>query len=144
MHYERNRHARHLFDRIAPHYDLVAELFSFLQCHAWRRYLVSRLDAGPGTRVMDLCTGTAGVAMQVARAYPSQVVGVDLSTAMLRRAQRKIGRNGLAPRVSLVAGRAENLGFADACFYAVCVTWLLRYVDTPEATLQEIVWVLQQ
>ena len=31
-------------------------------------------------------TGTGGVAVQVGRAYPSQVVGVDLSTAMLRRA----------------------------------------------------------
>ena len=143
MHYNRNRHARQLFDRIAAQYDLLAELFSFLQNRTWRRYLVSQLDVGPGARVMDLCTGTAGVAVQVARAYQSQVVGVDLSTAMVRRAQRKISRDSLEGRVSLVMGRAENLSFTGACFDAVCVTYLLRYVDDPEATLREIVRVLK-
>lgn len=74
-----NIHARRLFDGIASRYDLLAELLCLFQYHAWRRYLVSRLIADAGDTILDLCTGTAGVALGVARTYHSQVVGIDLS-----------------------------------------------------------------
>ena len=138
-----NQHARRLFDGIASHYDLLAELFCLFQYHAWRRYLISRLNAGPADTVLDLCTGTAGVALKVARTYHSRVVGVDLSAEMLKRAQTKLSRNGAASRVDLAMGRAESLPFRDACLDGVCVTYLLRYVDDAEATLREIVRVLK-
>lgn len=138
-----NQHARRLFDGIASHYDLLAELFCLFQYHAWRRYLVSRLNADPEDTVLDLCTGTAGVALEVARTYHSRVVGVDLSAAMLKEAQTKLSRNGAGGRVTLAMGRAENLPFRDASLDAVCVTYLLRYVEDAEATLKEIVRVLK-
>ena len=138
-----NKQARRLFDGIASHYDLLAELFCLFQYHAWRRYLISRLNAGAGDTILDLCTGTAGVALGVARTYHSQVVGVDLSAAMLKRAQTKVSKNSAADRVNLVMGRAENLPFNDACLDGVCVTFLLRYVADPEATLREVVRVLK-
>ena len=92
---------------------------------------------------MDLCTGTAGVAVQVTNTYGSRVVGVDLSTEMLMRAMVKVKYKRLDNRISLVAGRAESLAFRDATFDAVCVTYLLRYVEDPEATLREVVRVLK-
>ena len=139
----RNRHARGLFDGIASQYDLLAELFSFFQNGRWRRYLVSRLESGPGDTVLDLCTGTAGVAMKLARGSGSRVIGVDLSEGMLRQARRNVGRAGLQSSIGLVMGRAEGLAFADASFDAVAFTYLLRYVDEPEATLTEVVRVLK-
>ncbi len=143
MAFNRNRHARQLFDGIASKYDLLAEVFSFLQNGVWRNYLVSRLNAGPDDTVMDLCTGTAAVAMEITRTHECRVVGVDLSTEMLRRAQVQVAKAGHENRIELLAGRAENLGFANACFDEVSVTYLFRYVDDPEATLREIVRVLK-
>jgi len=143
MDYHRNHQARQLFDGIAAQYDWVPGLFSLFQYQRWRRYLVSRLQAGPDATVLDLCTGTAGVAMQTARNYDCRVVGVDLSPMMLSRAQHNLSRNGLAGQVPLVMGRAENLAFADDCFDAVCMTFLLRYVDDPESTMREIIRVLK-
>ena len=143
MDYHRNHQARQLFDDIAAQYDWVPDLFSFFQYHRWRRYLVSRLPAGPDATVLDLCTGTAGVAMQTARTHHCRVVGVDLSPKMLGRAQHNLSSSGLASQVALVLGRAENLAFADDCFDAVCVTFLLRYVDDPESTMLEIIRVLK-
>ena len=139
----RNRHARTLFDGIAEQYDLPAELFSFFQYGRWRRYLVSRLNVGPEDAVMDLCTGTAGVAMQVFRTFGSRVVAVDFSTAMLLEARRKIRGAGLEKDISLILGGAECLPFPNARFDAVCVTYLLRYVDGPQATLREIVRIIK-
>ena len=143
MENHRNHQAQQLFDGIAAQYDWVPDIFSFFQYQRWRRYLVSRLRARPDAIVLDLCTGTAGVAMQTARAYQCRVVGVDLSPKMLSRAQHNLYINGLASQVPLVMGRAENLPFADDCFDAVCVTFLLRYVDDPESTMLETIRVLK-
>ncbi len=143
MNFHRNQQARQLFDGIAAQYDWVPDLFSFFQYQRWRQYLVSRLQAGPDATVLDLCTGTAGVAMQTARTHHCRVVGVDLSPKMLSRAQRNLSSNGLGGHVALVMGRAENLAFADNCFDAVCVTFLLRYVDDAESTMLEIIRVLK-
>ena len=143
MNYHRNHQTRQLFDGIAAQYDWVPDLFSFFQYQRWRRYLVSRLQAGPDATVLDLCTGTAGVAMQTARTHHCRVIGVDLSPKMLSRAQHNLSRFGLTSQVALVLGRAENLAFAGDCFDAVCVTFLLRYVDDPESTMLEIIRVLK-
>ena len=143
MDFHRNHQSRQLFDGIADQYDWLPGLFSFFQYQRWRRYLVSRLQAGPDATVLDLCTGTAGVAMQTVRTHRCRVVGVDLSPKMLSRAQQNLSSAGLAGQVPLVMGRAEDLAFADDCFDAVCVTFLLRYVDDPESTMQEIIRVLK-
>ena len=126
MDYHRNHHSRQLFDGIAAEYDWVPGLFSYFQYQRWRGYVVSRLEVGPDATVLDLCTGTAGVAMESARTHHCRVVGVDLSPKMLGQAQRNLSSNGLAGQVPLVMGRAENLAFATDCFDAVSVTFLLR------------------
>ena len=140
----RNRHAQGLFGGIAAGYDTLAELYSFLQYGRWRRFLLSQLTPQPGSMVLDLCTGTGGVAMALARRFQGcVVVGVDLSPDMLACARRKVQRTPLAQRVSLVMGQAERLPFPDDTFDVVCFTFLLRYVDDPAATLGEIVRVLK-
>ncbi len=143
MDYHRNHQTRQLFDGIAAQYDWAPSLLSFFQYQGWRRFVVSLLQAGPDATVLDLCTGTAGVAMQTARTDHCRVVGVDLSPKMLSRAQHNLSRFGLTSQVALVMGRAENLAFADDCLDAVCVTFLLRYVDDPESTMLEIIRVLK-
>ena len=139
----KNRHARWLFDGAADQYDTVAQIFSFFQYGRWRRFLISRLNVGPEDWVMDPCTGTAGVAVHVVRTYQSHVVAQDLSPHMLDLARHKVARAGLQKNIGFLMGRAENLAFADGCFDAACVTYLLRYVDDPKATLAEILRVIK-
>jgi demethylmenaquinone methyltransferase/2-methoxy-6-polyprenyl-1,4-benzoquinol methylase len=143
MDYHRNHHSRQLFDGIAAQYDWAPGLFSYFQYQRWRSYVVSRLQAGPDATVLDVCTGTAGVAMETARTHNCRVVGLDLSAKMLSQARHNLSSKGLAGQVPLVMGRAENLAFADDCFDAVSVTFLLRYVDDPESTMREIIRVLK-
>lgn len=143
MDYHPNHQARQLFDAIAAQYNWAPDLFSLFKYHRWRRYLVSPLQAGPNDTVLDLCTGSAGVAIQTARTYQCRVVGVDLSPKMFVRAQHNLNSDGLTNQVRLVLGRAESLSFADECFDAACITFLLRYVDDPESTMREIIGVLK-
>ena len=62
----RARHARDLFAGLGPTYDRMGAVLSFGQDPRWRRFLVSRIRVPPGNRVLDVTTGTALVAREVA------------------------------------------------------------------------------
>jgi demethylmenaquinone methyltransferase/2-methoxy-6-polyprenyl-1,4-benzoquinol methylase len=95
-------------------------------------------------RVVDVATGTAAVAIELARAVPARtVVGVDQSPEMLAAGRARIEQAGLAPRIDLREGRAESLPFRDDEFDALTFTYLLRYVDDPAATLRELARVVR-
>ncbi len=139
---DRNRFASRLFAGIAPEYEWMGALLSFGQDPSWRRYLVSRVNAIPGSWVLDAATGTGLVARALA-VRNLRVVGLDQSEPMLRRAAQAVRREGLGAQVHLVLGRAESLPFPDETFDAVTFTYLLRYVEDPAATLAELARVLR-
>jgi len=135
---DRAEHAQQLFAPLGPTYDRVSAVLSFGQDPRWRRFLVSRIEVGPGDLVLDVATGTGLVARELVRAKGCSVVGVDQSAGMLAEARRRL--NG---RVDLVAATADALPFADGEFDALTFTYLLRYVDDPAATLRELVRVVR-
>jgi demethylmenaquinone methyltransferase/2-methoxy-6-polyprenyl-1,4-benzoquinol methylase len=140
---ERNAQARRLFAPLGPTYDRYARLLSFGQDPRWRRFLVSRVAARPDDVVLDVATGTGTVAVELARAYGCSVVGLDQSPEMLAAGRARVERAGLAGRVRLELGRAEELPFRTASFDALTFTYLLRYVDDPGATLCELARVVR-
>jgi demethylmenaquinone methyltransferase/2-methoxy-6-polyprenyl-1,4-benzoquinol methylase len=135
---ERTEHARRIFAPLGPTYERYGALLSFGQDPRWRRFLVSRIEAGPGDRVLDVATGTGAVARELVRKKGCSVVGVDQSAEMLTEARKHL--NG---RVQLVEASAEQLPFADGEFDALTFTYLLRYVDDPPATLRELARVVK-
>jgi demethylmenaquinone methyltransferase/2-methoxy-6-polyprenyl-1,4-benzoquinol methylase len=134
----RTRQAQRLFAPLGPTYDRYAALLSLGQDPRWRRFLVSRIVAGPGDRVLDVATGTGAVARELIRQKGCSVVGVDQSAEMLAEARRRL--NG---HVELVEASAESLQFGDGTFDALTFTYLLRYVDDPAATLKELARVVR-
>jgi demethylmenaquinone methyltransferase/2-methoxy-6-polyprenyl-1,4-benzoquinol methylase len=130
--------ARTLFAPLGPTYDRYAALLSFGQDPRWRRFLVSRIDAGPRDTVLDVATGTGAVARELIAQKGCTIVGLDQSPEMLAEARRR-----LPATATLVEGRAQKLPFPDATFDALTFTYLLRYVDDPGATLQELVRVVR-
>jgi demethylmenaquinone methyltransferase/2-methoxy-6-polyprenyl-1,4-benzoquinol methylase len=121
----------------------VGAVLSLGQDPRWRRFLVSRVNAIPGSWVLDVATGTGLVARDVARRRNVRVLGLDQSEPMLRKGLRAVAEAGLGGRIAFVRGRAERLPFADAAFDAVTFTYLLRYVEDPAATLAELARVLR-
>ena len=141
-----NRFARELFDPLPARYDRLAEILSFGQNGRWRSAMVDRVLPAAGSEpgvILDVASGTAGVALQLERRAGVKVVGVDLTEAMLRQGRRRVAAAGKSSRIGLVAGRAEQLPFPDRHFDALTVTYLLRYVQDPQATLAELARVLK-
>jgi demethylmenaquinone methyltransferase / 2-methoxy-6-polyprenyl-1,4-benzoquinol methylase len=135
--------ALELFAPLGPTYDRYARLLSFGQDPYWRRFLVSRVQAGPKDTVLDVATGTAAVAIELTRSTGCRVVGLDQSVEMLDAGRRRVEAAGLGDRIELVVGIAERLPFEDACFDGLTFTYLLRYVDDPAATMRELARVVR-
>jgi demethylmenaquinone methyltransferase/2-methoxy-6-polyprenyl-1,4-benzoquinol methylase len=130
--------ARTLFAPLGATYDRYAAALSFGQDPRWRRFLVSRIEAGPTDTVLDVATGTGAVARELLRQKGCTVVGLDQSPEMLAEARRRLPED-----VTLVEGTADRLPFADASFDALTFTYLLRYVPEPAATLRELARVVR-
>jgi len=135
---EPNRFARRLFAGIAPQYDRMGALLSFGQDPRWRRFLVSKTNAVPGGWVLDVAAGTQLVSRELAAGKNVHVVALDQSEPMLRAGREPNRLAGLDGLITPVLGRAEQLPVADGVVDAVTVTYLLRYVEDPEATVREL------
>src|SRR5215813_6619106 len=142
-----NGFARDLFDGLPARYDRLAELLSFGQNGRWRAEMVGHVIPADGV-ILDVASGTAGVALQLAARNAREhgragVVGVDLTEPMLRQGWRRVAAAGQGDRIGLAAGRAEQLPLPDASVDALTFTYLLRYVEDPQATLAELARVVR-
>jgi demethylmenaquinone methyltransferase/2-methoxy-6-polyprenyl-1,4-benzoquinol methylase len=140
----RTQAALELFAPLGPTYDRYARLLSLGQDPRWRRFLVDRLEVGPDDTVIDVAAGTGAVAIELVRRKGCSVVAVDQSADMLEVARRRIMLAAATRQIRLVEARAEALPFEDEGFDALTVTYLLRYVDDPGATLAELARVVRR
>ena len=124
-----------MFDEVAARYDLTNSVLSLGQDRSWRKAVASALDLVPGERVLDLAAGTATSSAALARTG-ADVVGCDFSLGMLR-----VGRRAAYEGVSLVAGDALRLPFADGSFDAVTISFGLRNTADVDAALREMLRV---
>ena len=131
-----------MFDDIAGRYDTLNHLLSAGLDRHWRRRAVEALKLTGRERVLDVCTGTADLAMALARAAQG-VVGVDFSSEMLRRGANKVRNSALKSRVALARGDAMRLPFSDAVFDAATVAFGIRNVVDPVGAAAEIRRVLR-
>jgi demethylmenaquinone methyltransferase / 2-methoxy-6-polyprenyl-1,4-benzoquinol methylase len=138
-----NRFAQRLFAPLPRRYDRLVEVLSMWQNGRWRRAMVDHIVEDQAGLVLDVASGTAGVAIQLADRCKTRVVGLDLTLEMLSVGKRNLVEHLVDDRVQLVAGRAEQTPFPDRTFDGVTFTYLLRYVTDPEATLCELARVVK-
>src|SRR5215475_873032 len=74
-----------MFDAIAGNYDFLNHLLSAGIDRRWRKCAIRALALTGSERVLDLCTGTADLAIAAIDARPgaARVVGIDFASAML-------------------------------------------------------------
>lgn len=142
---QKEGYVRDLFDTIAGKYDLLNSLMTFGMDDKWRRHLVKRSKAGPGSNVLDICCGTGKITMELAHTVgpKGHVTGLDFSHSMLDVAQKTIAASGLAERITLVQGNAMCLPFPDHAFDAVTVGWGLRNVPDIFTVVGEMLRVVK-
>jgi demethylmenaquinone methyltransferase/2-methoxy-6-polyprenyl-1,4-benzoquinol methylase len=73
-----------MFSAIARRYDMLNKILSGGMDKIWRLKTARAADPDPGCRILDICTGTADLALSFSEIQPhSRITGIDLSPKML-------------------------------------------------------------
>lgn len=132
-----------MFDRIAPRYDLLNRVLSLGIDVWWRKKAIGYLKPGNPAKILDVATGTADVAILMAKILqPQQIIGIDIANQMLELGRKKIAAQGLSDKISLETGDSEQLRFESGAFDAVTVAFGVRNFENLEKGLAEMYRVL--
>ena len=134
-----------MFDGIAPRYDRLNHFLSLGIDRAWRRKTSRRVSKQHPKAILDVATGTADLAIQLA--YDNDeatITGVDLSERMLSIGRQKVDKKKLLHRIHLEMADATALPFADGSFDAVTVAFGVRNFAYRDKGLSEMVRVCRK
>jgi len=131
-----------MFDAIADRYDLLNHLLSAGLDKQWRKRAIAALELTGQETVLDLCTGTADLALAAMEgpAHARRVVGVDFSSAMLQKGKEKVRSN---QAIALVRADATRIPLAAASVDATTIGFGIRNVEQPATACREIARVLR-
>jgi demethylmenaquinone methyltransferase/2-methoxy-6-polyprenyl-1,4-benzoquinol methylase len=133
-----------MFDAIAKRYDFLNHFLSAGIDRRWRRQAIAALKLTGRERLLDLCTGTADLAIAAVSASPSarHVVGVDFAAAMLAIGREKLRSRNLLRTVRLVRGDATCVPLAHGSVDVVTAAFGIRNVENTSAAFAEMHRVL--
>lgn len=128
-----------MFGRIARRYDLMNTLMTGGLDASWRRHAVRAARPPRDGRALDVGTGTAKLALALARAMPEgRVVGVDVAEPMLRQAGASLWGDRNSGKIGLALADALALPFADASFDCATTAFMIRNVSDIGAAFAEL------
>ena len=133
-----------MFDAIAPRYDLLNHVLSAGIDKRWRARAIGALQLTGRETLLDVCTGTADVALEGRRGGAARVVGIDFANAMLALGLKKIRAAGEGAQIALVRGDAMRLPVPDASADAATVAFGIRNVQRPEVACAEMARALRR
>lgn len=130
-----------MFDAIAGRYDFLNHLLSAGMDKRWRSRAVDVLRLTGRETVLDLCTGTADLALAATTSQrgAGRVVGVDFSAAMLQIGKAKVASSP----IDLIRGDATCIPLRDATVDAATIGFGIRNVEQPAAACREIARVMR-
>ena len=137
---DRSQTVRGYFNAIAGRYDLLNTLLSFGLHHLWKRRTIKEACIAPGARVLDLCGGTADLALRAAHAGAQAVTVCDFSPEMMAVGKKKASA---VPGISFVCGDAQRIACAGSSFDVVLIGFGLRNIADRELGLREMLRVLK-
>lgn len=134
-----------MFDRIAGVYDLLNGVMTAGLHHRWRARAADLAQIGPGSRVLDVATGTGDLALELARRVGAggEVLGSDFSQEMLLRARAKAASSADATGLRFEWADATALPYPDASFDAATVGFGARNFSDLGAGLSEMARVVR-
>lgn len=124
------RQAERTYDRLSRWYDILADTSEKEVRNLGLRMLA--VQSGEDVLEIGLGTGHGVVALGRSAGSTGMTVGIDVAWRMLKKAQSRVSRAGLADRIYLVRSDAGRTPFRDACFDAVFMSFVLELFGEQE------------
>jgi len=132
-----------MFDTISDNYDKLNKVISLGSDLKWKKKIAYKVNQQHPSKILDVATGTADLAIMLSQTSAKQIIGVDISEGMLKVGRKKIEEKKLSDRIVLIQADSENLPFEDDYFDAITVAYGIRNFENLEKGLSEIFRVLQ-
>ncbi len=130
----KKEYIKKMFAGISARYDLLNHLLSLGRDKYWRRFAVSKLPQG---QILDVCSGTGDVAIEVSSQNKNQVIASDFCNEMLQLCTGKIKKQNIG-NIMCIRNDAENLSFKDETFDGAIVAFGIRNVADIRKALHEM------
>jgi len=140
---DKRKYVHTIFSSIAKRYDLLNSLLSLKRDKRWREFTAQVSELKPGSKVLDVCTGTGELALVYSRATGNgtRVIGTDFCYEMLMVGKSKVEKQHNGDRFLPIAADTLNLPFADNSFDVVSVGFGIRNVTDLKRGIQEMMRV---
>lgn len=134
---------KEIFTTITEKYDFLNHFLSFGRDIVWRRFTASKMNFTKNRRYLDVATGTADLAIEVARKYPqTNVIALDFVRDMMDVGRHKSHKYKFSKRIKFLQGDALNLPFSDYSFDVVGIAFGIRNITDRARALREMKRVL--
>jgi demethylmenaquinone methyltransferase / 2-methoxy-6-polyprenyl-1,4-benzoquinol methylase len=147
--YDHNKRApedvQRMFNAIAPGYDRLNRIVSFGLDLGWRRDVAHETWAVECEQILDVCSGTGDLAIELCRFWKGQahIDAVDFSKEVVEIGKKKVANLGMSEYIQLVEGDAMNLPFEDDTFDALTIGFGFRNIQDREKALREFLRVVK-
>ncbi len=134
-----------MFNAVAPRYDFLNRFLSMGCDSYWRKVAVNEFDSVGNKTILDVATGTADIALEIATRDPApfKIIGMDFSQEMLKLGNAKIASKRLSQDIKLFPGSAENLPLRDKTFDGAITAFGVRNFTDAKLGVQEMHRVLK-
>ena len=140
---EKKEQVAEMFDNISKRYDFLNHILSLNIDKSWRRKVVRMIQVDQPSMILDVATGTADLAIALAKGTGADITGADISEGMLSVGREKICKKGLSKKIVLELGDSENLPYPDNTFDAITVAFGVRNFQNLSNGLKNMMRVLK-
>ncbi|MBN2517021.1 MAG: bifunctional demethylmenaquinone methyltransferase/2-methoxy-6-polyprenyl-1,4-benzoquinol methylase UbiE [Deltaproteobacteria bacterium] len=134
---------KEIFTTITEKYDFLNHFLSFGRDIVWRRFTASKMNFIQNRRYLDVATGTADLAIEVARKYPqTNIIALDFVRDMMNVGRHKSHKYDFSKRIKFLQGDALKLPFSDYSFDVVGIAFGIRNITDRARALREMKRVL--
>ena len=133
-----------MFNSISGEYDFLNKIMTFGIDEVWRRKIYKIAKESNPKIILDLATGTADIAIELANIQNAKIIGVDISKKMLGVGSKKILKKNLKSKIHLQLGDAENIDYPDNYFDVVTIGFGVRNFENLKVGLKEAFRVLKK
>ncbi len=127
-----------IFAKVAKRYDIFNHIFSFNIDNIWKRKVVTNSNACADSKILDLCTGTADIAIKFAQSGCNNVTAVDISKEMLSIGKAKVEKLNLTEKIKFIESDAFNLPFADESYDIITIGFGIRNLQETYRIIEKL------